>query len=119
MCRVPSASAARRPLIYARHRISYDTDHVLPTLRDSFEEVLSALEAHTEWQTALNSDSATTFLTSLPVTAPPPAFSTAVFHAAMALSLPSPSNGRHLCFVGGSRDVPNWGQSLNYSCCTD
>ncbi len=38
--------------LYAGHRLSYDTDHLLPRLRDQFEEVRETLEAHTEWKTA-------------------------------------------------------------------
>lgn len=38
--------------LYARHRISYDTDHLLPALRDHFQEVRAQLEAQPEWKTA-------------------------------------------------------------------
>ncbi len=38
--------------LYARHRISYDTDHVLPALKANFEEVRAHLEAQPEWKTA-------------------------------------------------------------------
>ncbi len=38
--------------LYAGHRISYDTDHVLPTLKTNFEEVRAHLEAQPEWKTA-------------------------------------------------------------------
>ena len=38
--------------IYAKHRISLDTDHVLTGLREHFDEVRSALEARSEWKTA-------------------------------------------------------------------
>ena len=38
--------------LYAKHRLSYDTDHLLPKLRDQFEEVRATLEAHAEWKTA-------------------------------------------------------------------
>ena len=38
--------------LYAGHRLSYDTDHVLTTLREQFNKVREALEAHAEWKTA-------------------------------------------------------------------
>ncbi len=38
--------------LYAGHRISYDTDHLLPGLRDHFQEVRARLEAQPEWKTA-------------------------------------------------------------------
>jgi hypothetical protein len=38
--------------LYAGHRLSQDTDHVLATLRDRFDEVRESLEAHAEWKTA-------------------------------------------------------------------
>lgn len=38
--------------LYAGHRLSQDTDHLLISLRDSFEEVRSRLEALPEWKTA-------------------------------------------------------------------
>jgi hypothetical protein len=38
--------------LYAGHRISHDTDHVLPRLRESFEDVRAFLEAQPEWKTA-------------------------------------------------------------------
>jgi hypothetical protein len=38
--------------LHAGHRISLDGDHVLPDLRDRFEEVLGALEAAAGWQTS-------------------------------------------------------------------
>lgn len=38
--------------LYARHRISRDTNHRLPALRDHFEEVRARLEAQPEWKTA-------------------------------------------------------------------
>lgn len=37
--------------LYARHRDSYDHDHVLADLRDRFEVVLEALESEGEWVT--------------------------------------------------------------------
>jgi hypothetical protein len=37
---------------YARHRDSYDHDHVLADLRDRFEAVLEALESEGEWVTS-------------------------------------------------------------------
>ena len=38
--------------LYAHHRISHDTDHLLPNLRSRFEEVLAALESQPDWKTA-------------------------------------------------------------------
>lgn len=38
--------------LYAGHRLSYDTDHLLPTLRDKFAEVRESLESNPEWKTA-------------------------------------------------------------------
>lgn len=38
--------------IFARHRISYDADHVLTDLRDRFDDVLAQLEAVAGWRTA-------------------------------------------------------------------
>ena len=38
--------------LYAAHRISYDADHVLPDLRDRFDEVLAQLESVAGWRTA-------------------------------------------------------------------
>jgi hypothetical protein len=38
--------------LYARHRVSYDTDHVLPQLRERFDEVLATLESSPAWKTA-------------------------------------------------------------------
>lgn len=38
--------------LYAGHRISRDTDHLLPALRNHFEEVRAQLEAQPEWKTA-------------------------------------------------------------------
>lgn len=38
--------------LHAGHRVSLDGDHVLPDLRDRFEEVLEDLEAAAGWQTA-------------------------------------------------------------------
>jgi hypothetical protein len=38
--------------LYAGHRISHDTDHVLSTLRDRFQEVRAQLETRPEWKTA-------------------------------------------------------------------
>jgi hypothetical protein len=38
--------------IYARHRVSHDADHVLPNLRDHFDDVLAQLESVAGWQTA-------------------------------------------------------------------
>ncbi len=37
---------------YARHRVSFDDDHVLPDLRERFDEVLAALEDTDGWVTA-------------------------------------------------------------------
>jgi hypothetical protein len=37
--------------LYARHRVSYDHDHVLVDLRDRFDVVLEALESEGEWVT--------------------------------------------------------------------
>jgi hypothetical protein len=36
---------------HARHRVSFDDDHVLPDLRERFDELLDYLEAQDEWQT--------------------------------------------------------------------
>jgi hypothetical protein len=38
--------------IFAGHRVSYDADHVLPDLRDRFDEVLAQLESVAGWRTA-------------------------------------------------------------------
>ena len=38
--------------LYAGHRLSTDTDHVLPDLRSRFDEVLAELEAVAGWRTA-------------------------------------------------------------------
>ncbi len=38
--------------IFAQHRLSHDADHVLPDLRDRFDEVLAELEAVAGWRTA-------------------------------------------------------------------
>jgi len=38
--------------LYADHRLSYDTDHLLSSLRDKFQEVREKLESNAEWKTA-------------------------------------------------------------------
>src|ERR1051325_3801179 len=38
--------------IFAQHRLSRDADHVLPDLRDRFDEVLAQLETVAGWRTA-------------------------------------------------------------------
>ncbi len=38
--------------LYAGHRISLDTDHLLLALRDNFDDVRAHLEAQPEWRTA-------------------------------------------------------------------
>lgn len=38
--------------IFAQHRLSRDADHVLPNLRDTFDEVLAELESVAGWRTA-------------------------------------------------------------------
>jgi hypothetical protein len=38
--------------IFAQHRLSRDADHVLPNLRNRFDEVLAELEAVAGWRTA-------------------------------------------------------------------
>ena len=38
--------------VYAKHRVSFDADHVLPDLRDRFDEVLAQLESVAGWRTA-------------------------------------------------------------------
>lgn len=38
--------------IYAGHRVSFDTDHLLLNLKDDFDSVLDKLSAATEWKTA-------------------------------------------------------------------
>jgi len=38
--------------LYAGHRVSQDTDHLLPGLRDSFAEVRARLEAQPDWKTS-------------------------------------------------------------------
>ncbi|MGH9828382.1 MAG: hypothetical protein ACREDR_34590, partial [Blastocatellia bacterium] len=38
--------------LYARHRFSFDHDHVLPDLRERFDAVLGELEAVAGWETA-------------------------------------------------------------------
>jgi hypothetical protein len=40
--------------IHARHRISYDADHVLSDLRSRYDEVLEKLESETGWKSARN-----------------------------------------------------------------
>ena len=37
--------------LYAGHRVSHYTDHLLPALRDSFAEVRARLEAQPDWKT--------------------------------------------------------------------
>ncbi|MDR1086187.1 MAG: hypothetical protein LBP22_15355 [Deltaproteobacteria bacterium] len=38
--------------IYAKHRISYDADHVLTDLRENFTKILNQLESTAGWRTA-------------------------------------------------------------------
>jgi len=38
--------------IFAQHRLSHDADHVLPDLRERFDEVLAELESVAGWRTA-------------------------------------------------------------------
>ena len=38
--------------IHARHRFSHDADHVLPALREHFDEILAQLESVAGWKTA-------------------------------------------------------------------
>lgn len=38
--------------VYAKHRVSFDAGHVLPDLRDRFDEVLARLESAAGWRTA-------------------------------------------------------------------
>lgn len=38
--------------IHAGHRRSHDADHVVPNLRERFDEVLATLEAVAGWKTA-------------------------------------------------------------------
>lgn len=38
--------------LYAGHRLSYDTDHLVARLREQFQEVRATLEANPEWKTA-------------------------------------------------------------------
>ena len=38
--------------LWARHRVSYDADHVLVDLRDRYVDVLNALESLPDWETA-------------------------------------------------------------------
>ncbi len=38
--------------LYAKHRLSFDHDHVLPDLRERFDTVLSELESVAGWETA-------------------------------------------------------------------
>jgi hypothetical protein len=38
--------------IFAQHRLSHDADHVLPDLRDKFDDVLAQLESVAGWRTA-------------------------------------------------------------------
>ncbi len=38
--------------IFAQHRLSRDADHVLPDLRERFDDVLAQLEAVAGWRTA-------------------------------------------------------------------
>lgn len=38
--------------IFVAHRTSYDADHVLPHLREEFDEILATLESVAGWQTA-------------------------------------------------------------------
>jgi hypothetical protein len=38
--------------LYARHRFSQDTDHLVPGLKDRYEDVRSTLEQSREWKTA-------------------------------------------------------------------
>jgi hypothetical protein len=38
--------------IFAKHRVSYDADHVLSDLRDRFDDILAQLESVAGWRTA-------------------------------------------------------------------
>ena len=38
--------------IYAAHRVSYDADHVLPNLKEEFDEILAKLESVAGWKLA-------------------------------------------------------------------
>lgn len=38
--------------IYAKHRMSFDADHVINDLRERFDEILADLESVSGWQTA-------------------------------------------------------------------
>jgi len=38
--------------IFTQHRLSHDADHVLPDLRERFDEVLAELESVAGWRTA-------------------------------------------------------------------
>lgn len=38
--------------LFAGHRTSYDADHIIPNLRQNFDEVLASLEVVAGWQTA-------------------------------------------------------------------
>ncbi len=53
-CLVPGAVAVggTAAALYAAHRISMDTDHLVYGLKDRFDEVLDALAASPDWQTA-------------------------------------------------------------------
>ncbi|CAN5376615.1 hypothetical protein BH11ARM2_BH11ARM2_02820 [soil metagenome] len=39
-------------VLYAEHRLSTDTDHLLPDLRGHFDQVLASLEGSPKWETA-------------------------------------------------------------------
>lgn len=51
---LPDTPVAGRPAaaLYAKHRFSFDHDHVLPDLPDRFDTVLAQLEAIARWATA-------------------------------------------------------------------
>lgn len=53
-CLVPGAVCVggTAAALYAGHRLSQDTDHGMPPLRDHFEEVRARLETQPEWKTA-------------------------------------------------------------------
>jgi hypothetical protein len=47
-----SAVGGTAAMLYAGHRLSNDTDHLLMNLRDKFDEVLDKLSESPEWKTA-------------------------------------------------------------------
>lgn len=48
----PCAVGGTAASLHCRHRYSLDVDHILPNLRDQFDQIREELEKHPEWKTA-------------------------------------------------------------------